>query len=482
MAFLLPRAAELLHRRVGFEVKENKLAPVRRALLEGLASSGCRDLDDYLGELQRAALDSPLFQSFLGRVVIGETYFFRDPEFVRGVRTAVLPALIGRRAAGRRLSLWSAGCSSGEEAYTLAILAREAVPGPDWTVRVLGTDVDAQAVGRARAARYGEWALRACDEPSRLRYFLREGAQYHLRPELRSHVSFLLGNLVDEASPPLPGTLFDLIVCRNVTIYLTDPMIARVHARLRQHLSDDGVLIVGPSDPTPRAGFALVGERLRGFLVFGKLADADRKSAPAIGAEAAVAAARSPRGAGGPAVAAGDGCIVTAPAGEQARVECQLQPPPGQHAHSRSGPALADVAASDPRAVDLLTQARNAADAGALHDAYRLAVTAAERAPLAWDTQLLCGIIAEELGYRDAAMTSFQRVLYLQPGHPVALLRMGLLRGINGEREAARRLLTCARDSLERHADLVDPARDGVSALELREMAELHLRRWSDAP
>ncbi|HEU4451408.1 MAG TPA: CheR family methyltransferase, partial [Longimicrobium sp.] len=170
------------------------------------------------------------------------------------VRREAIPELVRLRA-GRPLRAWSAACSTGEEAYTLAIVCQEEGIGAAGR-SILGTDVSHPRLAAARAARYRRWALRDVPASVVAAYFTRRDDRWELKPALREGVAFRALNLVEDDWPSLTSGVreMDLVLCRNVLIYMDAPSVRRVAERLVATLSDGGWLFVGPSDP-PLADF-----------------------------------------------------------------------------------------------------------------------------------------------------------------------------------------------------------------------------------
>lgn len=179
----------------------------------------------------------------------GESYFFRDSGQMDALRRDILPTLIDRRRSSKTLTLWSAGCSTGEEPYSLAMLISDMLPlSGGWTVRIIGTDLDPSRIQHAREGRYEAWSFRQVDATLRDRWFQAEGSsRWQIRNELRSHTHFDTFNLVSDflPNPRLGLQDLDLIVCRNVLIYFTTEARKAVVEKLSQSLASDGVLMVG---------------------------------------------------------------------------------------------------------------------------------------------------------------------------------------------------------------------------------------------
>jgi chemotaxis protein methyltransferase CheR len=205
--------------------------------------AGGAKLEGLLDEL-RMDRKAQLHGSAAEAAAIHETCFFRDAGVFDRLRVGVLPKLVEARRREKRFRVWCAGCSSGQEAYSVAMLLAERFPELDWwDVRVLGTDVSAEAVERARLGWYGPAEVRAGLTGDRLVRFLRgSGAGWEVEERLREVCSFECWNLC-EPFPELPQ--FDLVLMRNVLPYMDAECRAKVFEHVRQQMADDGVLILG---------------------------------------------------------------------------------------------------------------------------------------------------------------------------------------------------------------------------------------------
>lgn len=213
------------------------------SVAERVRATGARDVEGYLDRLA----DPVERQALLDEVTIQETSFFRNPPQMRALRAHVLPELVRTAAASRRLRIWSAGCSTGEEPYTLAMLLRELLPSTSgWDVRVLGTDVSQRALAAARRGEYGDRAVHLATPEQRARFFTRQDGRWRVRPEVRDLVELRHHNLVTEPVP-LDGPV-DLVLCRNVTIYFDRDTTRSLMGRLHGALRDGGYLLLGHSE------------------------------------------------------------------------------------------------------------------------------------------------------------------------------------------------------------------------------------------
>jgi chemotaxis protein methyltransferase CheR len=192
-------------------------------------------------------------------LTVGETHFFRVTPQIEALRRVVLPDLIARHKTDRRLRLWSAGCSTGEEPYTLAMLLCEQLPEPeDWHVQLVATDLNRAALDVARLAVYGEWSFRDSPLGVRTRYFTPTAKRWRLNDQVRGMVRFAHLNLAEDPFPfASDSERIDLILCRNVTIYFGADASQKLYQRFAEAMDPAGWLLLGPSDPVPESASAL---------------------------------------------------------------------------------------------------------------------------------------------------------------------------------------------------------------------------------
>lgn len=187
--------------------------------------------------------------SLVDELTTNETYFFRESGQLRALMTEILPELRLRRRGGvdGPVALWSAGCSSGEEPYSVVMLALEAGFEPGVDLRVYASDISRRMLHKARLGEYREASFREADPCLREKYFLEKGGLWRIRDEVKRHVDFVHGNLLDRSKVALLGTL-DVILCRNVIIYFDAESKRRVIQTFWDKLRPGGHLLLGHSE------------------------------------------------------------------------------------------------------------------------------------------------------------------------------------------------------------------------------------------
>lgn len=251
----LEMSAEELHllrdifsRACGFMLREDLKFIAERRLASRLELLGLRDFTAYARYLRFDARGADELETAIDLLVPHETYFFREPVQLKCFEQELVPMLVERNPRRRSLMLWSAGCSTGEEPYTLSLLLDGMPAVKDWDIDVLGTDLSRKALTSARKAEYGPMALRATTPEQQAKYFEKlDGGRVRLRDTYRERVRFGQLNLLDESAVNvLPR--FDVIFCRNVLIYFDGPTKTEVMNRLAQSMNPGAFLMLGAAE------------------------------------------------------------------------------------------------------------------------------------------------------------------------------------------------------------------------------------------
>jgi chemotaxis protein methyltransferase CheR len=433
--------ATTLTRRTGLTFPPSRLGLLERAVQRWLATSD----DDTPERIGRRVLPSDAaWQRLVSLVTVGETYFFRHEEQFEALRQQILPEIVRERLRSgvRRLRIWSAGCATGEEAYTLAMLLLEALPEPRrWDLRVLGTDIDMEALDKARAANYGHWAFRVDGEYRNRWLRTAAGGRQEVKADVRPLVSFVPHNLVAATDwpPAALGGPADLILCRNVTMYMDPATTRQVFEDFRRALAPGGWLMLSPAEPAPDGDFV---RRSVGGFVFSQQPD--------------------PHGGGTPVLAAV----------RPSSAESPISRRPTSPRLSAAGP-IAKASSGSTANVGLRTaDALALADRGRLDEADAIAQDIVRNGQPDASAYWILAAVAEARGELEAACHALGRVLYLAPNDPLALFRLGLLEWRRGRLAPARVRMRATLAVLEqrRDTDLVD-GNHGITAGAIRGVA-----------
>jgi chemotaxis protein methyltransferase CheR len=458
---LWPRLSKSLAEKMGLNFPPERRTDLQRGLADATKAFGFADMAACADWVLSEPLTAEQLQSLAGHFTIGETYFFRDRNSFDALAQQVLPGVIRlRRGREQRLRLWSAACSTGEEAYSLAIVLHELLPDWDeWSVSILATDINPRSLQRARAGIYGAWSFRDCSAEFKQRYFTAmSDGRLALSPSIRNRVSFEPLNLSEDSFPSLAsGTnAMDLILCRNLLMYFTPEHARRLIEKLHRALFEDGWLVVSASECSQELFSAFRAVNRPGAILYRK-----RSGLPAA----------TPTAMQHTAVTLSLGRIQTAhrlyDQGRYAEASATLSRPIAPPPESSEVPA--PVAIDPAPAYSLL--ARALANQGNLADA----LAACERwiAADKFDASAhyLHAMILQEQGNRSVARRSLQRALYLDPNHALAHFALGHCARNEGDDAQARRHFDNALQLLRARppGDPV-PDSDGLSAGRLAEI------------
>jgi chemotaxis protein methyltransferase CheR len=240
---------DIIYKRSGIAFQENKRYVLESRLSRRLEELDMDNFEQYLAYLTIGPYQMDEFQEMFNRITINETSFFRNEPQLNVFESKVLPELLEKRKATKRLRIWSAACSSGEEPYTIAIQIHRTlgVRLPDWHIEILGTDISEKVLEMAQAGRYSSFSFRSMSPLVQQRYFTQQGNEWVLREDIRTMVDFELHNLKDTLAARRRGT-WDVIFCRNVMIYFDEPMKRQCAQMFHDTLAEDGYLFIGHSE------------------------------------------------------------------------------------------------------------------------------------------------------------------------------------------------------------------------------------------
>ena len=414
--------------RTGHHYYADKDAQLWERVATCMEARGLAGIDDYLALL---AADDAEWRRLESAITINETFFFRFAEQFDMLRRTLLPRLLAAAKAERRLRIWSVGCSTGAEPYSIAILLDDLLGAglADWRISITGTDIDETALAAARAAIFSPWALRTLGEDERARLFERKGNAYHLKPHYRGLVRFEPHNMMALLDPaaPLGFSDYDLILCRNVLIYFRPDVATRLAGALAGRLAPCGYLLVGHAEAGPDVARVATPDEVAGILTYRRPDFAREADAP-----------------------------IEPPAPLPPAVRRPKPRPIRAHAITSAPPLVA---------AETLDDARAALASGDIATAIRLAQTGVDAAPDDPVPQYLLALAALALGDAAGAEQGFRRALYLDNRFAMAHYLLGRQLLAMGRKDDGRRALAnAARAVAPLDADATLPEGDGMTA------------------
>jgi chemotaxis protein methyltransferase CheR len=248
------RLKSLVIETTGMAFYADKDEDLARIVAARLAQTGLTSCARYLDLIGDQVLGRDEMEALIAELTIGETYFFRHKEQFDALRDIILPDIVARNHECRRLRIWSAGCATGPEPYSVAILLKREFGAriAGWDVSIIGTDINQKFLARAREGRYDEWAFRATSDGLRQECFQPVGKQWQIKPEYKSCVTFQYHNLIRNRFPSLLDNLagIDIIICRNVVIYFSREAVEGLVPCFRETLTEGGWLVMGHAEPS----------------------------------------------------------------------------------------------------------------------------------------------------------------------------------------------------------------------------------------
>ncbi len=453
-----------IEQRFGLCFDDDKRDQLGSLLTERLSATGARGFASYFQRLSAVPAE---VRALIAGLTVGETYFFRYADHFAAFTEVVLPDCLRRHS----LRILSAGCATGEEAHTLAMLVREHVPDPQaHNVTITGIDINVASLEKAQRGRYTAWSLRETPEPMQTRYLHADGREYQLAAEVRGMVTFEERNLFEEDSAFWRPGSFDVIFCRNVLIYLSADAIRRLIERLARSLAPSGYLFLGHAETLRGISSAFHLRQTHETFYYQRKESSEPVTPPPwapLGPEAAPGAVRSPE-------LASDDTWVDAIRGASERIAALASSSSGGPAHHAESPepgwslaatmtlfsserfaeAMQTLAALPEQATEnpdvQLLRAAILTNSGELLAAEQVCRDLLLRDELNAGAHYLTALCREHSGDRAAAVHSWHTAIYLDPDFAMPHLHLGLLAKRAGDVDGARRELDRALALLTR--------------------------------
>jgi len=439
----------------------------------------CNDMEAFYHLLLASSPDSDLWEALIATITVGETYFFRNSTHFDALRGEILPDLIARHREDRRLRIWSAGCATGEEPYSIAILLHELLPEIDkWNILILATDINKRFIRAAQKGHYTEWSFRTTDPAIRKRYFTPKGNHFELSSQIRKMVNLSYLNLVTDPFPSLltNTTAMDLIICRNVSIYLRESQIRKYAEKFHRCLVPGGRLIVGAAETDANLYSRFANCHVEGAFIYQKTGVQAFPEIPTAPKPPAIASLqkRTPN---------------------TRKTPEQVVPPPGfaassvpkprtnnhhqkgrtllKHRRLDGAPTCLEEHVKPAPGSDLAYyhQARLKADTGFLDEAQGCALKSIRLNPLRVESHYILGLIRQEKNQTEKAIAQFKKVLYLDPDFLLAHFSLaGMYERIRHKEEADRHRNRAIRLASRTPPDEEIPGSDGLTGPQLISM------------
>jgi chemotaxis protein methyltransferase CheR len=467
-----PADEELLARRIeeemGLAFPAGKRRSLQGAVRRMAESGGFDDAGSCVEWLLAGSWDEQKADLCAHHLTIGETYFFREPRAFELLSDYARTKIAAGN--GQRLRIWSAGCCTGEEPYSIAIALQQVLPEADWrNAGVLATDINNRFLHAARAGVYRQWSFRNTGDAFRSRYFHPHGeGGFQINDDIRNRVDFAHLNLASAEYPSVANGTHDvdIIFCRNVLMYFSRERMKKIVQRFRHCLVGGGWLIVNPSEASSELFAGFTAHCYPDAIYYQKQANAPalaRYPLPAVSPLTHDSRPFSPGRA--PARHA-----IKAPASAAATP----RPRPGRAARHTDP----DLAAAGGNALpDSTATARSLADGGRVDEAMRFLDQALGGAPSAADLHYVKAQITMEAGDWRAAVQSLKRVIYLEPDFILAHYLLGIIHSAEARHDEARKQFETTIGLLGALADDDPvPGSEGLHAAYLREAVAFRLQ------
>ncbi|MCL5883917.1 MAG: tetratricopeptide repeat protein [Deltaproteobacteria bacterium] len=478
----LSRLREFLAGEIGLQFTKERSRELERGIRAASRDSGYANAEVFIDWLVSTPLSVRQIESLAAHLTVGETYFFRDRAVFQALEEKILPELIrAGRSAGKCLRIWSAGCSTGEEPYSIAILLRRMLPDwREWNITILATDINPGSLRKGIEGVYGNWSFRDIPPWAMESAFRKRGdGLFEISPDLRKMVTFSFFNLAEDGCPSLlmGNNAIDIIFCRNVLMYFSPEQAEQVVNKFYRCLVEGGWLLVSPVEAHQMISTDFFAVPLSGAVLHRK----ERRELPRKRSEESstpsplplLRATTRPRKA--PAVSSG----ARPPA-----VPLPPRPPADPRAQAlslfrqgRYEEAEKEIRASlEPggsRGEEFALLARTLANRGRLDEALEWSAKAIDADRCNPGFYFLSATVLQEIGRMEESEAVLGKALYLDPAFALAHFALGNLALRRDKGKASRKHFSNALSLLQGiERDSVLPESEGITAGRLAEIIE----------
>lgn len=454
---LLLRLSELVAEQTGLNFPQERWGDLERDIAAAAPDFNFSDLESCVRWLLSAPLTRNTKEILATHLTVGETYFFREKQNLEILEKQILPPLLQARRQNQqqRLRIWSAGCCTGEEAYTLAILLDRLIPDlKEWNITILATDINPKFLRKAAQGIYSDWSFRDTPDWLRERYFTTgKDGRYEILPRIKKMVTFSYLNFADDVYPSLSNNTgaMDVIFCRNVLMYFSAQRAKQVVGNFHRALVDGGWIIVSPTEASNRLLSAFARVEFPETVLYRKILNAEfqiPKPRPDISEHPFSQSFRETE---------------TAPASQSV---VQIEPVHAPQVDSTPSSQTQESEIETP-----LIMARNCANQGQLSEAMEWCEKAIIADKMNPSHHYLLATILQEQGQHDIAIQSLMRTLYLDPDFVLVHFSLGNLHQSQGRYREAQRYFGNALLLLRNHpSDETLTEADGLTAGRLAEI------------
>ncbi len=479
---MLSRLSEIVAARTALYFPRERWSDLESKVVTAAGEFGFADAESFIRWLASSPVTREQIELLASHLTISETYFWREPQVFDALVEHILPELArSKEGSGKLLRIWSAGCSTGEEPYSIAIALHRVIPDlEEWNITLLATDINPQILQKANAGIYREWSFR--NAPSWLKdgYFLpRDGGRMEILPEIKKMVTFSYLNLAEDIYPlPLNNTgAMDIIFCRNVLMYFTSGRAVQVVQGLYRSLADKGWLMVGASELSQQLFPQFASVNFPDAVVYRKETSGSRPSA-VYRCEEILSQQEIDQPSVEPAAENGqpvrphlypDNEIIREDwLNEYRDTACEEVPELRVDNDDRNKADKTEGEESQSNVTGLI---RELADSGNLSKALALCDTAITADKLDPGLSYLRAVILQELNRYNEAVISLKHTLYLKPDHALAYFSLGNILLRQGDAKSAYRCFENALELLSPYGqEDILPESEGLTAGRLSEI------------
>lgn len=490
----LSRISAIVAERMGLHFPEDRWPHLERGINSAIREFELQNAESFLEWLLSSSPTRSQIEILASHLTVGETYFFRDKPLFRALEAQILSEMIRRRRkSGRYLRIWSAGCSSGEEPYSLAILLSRMIPDiADWNITILATDINTRLLRKGKEGVYGQWSFRDIQPGVQEVFFHSRGKRFELHSRIRKMVTFFYLNLVEDTYPSLVNNTnaLDIILCRNVLMYLVPEATDKVVQKFHRSLIEGGFLIVNPTESSEHISSKFSTIRVPGTILYrkGKTRRAGRSihvplTTPGQTSRPAV----SPVAAMPPVIPSmrlksvpDSGAYDAPPESRASKADDQDREGIYREAstlyeegfYRKAVEKAEELLSRNPSDADCLALlARIYANLGELDKALKTCEKAIAEEKLHPGYHYLMATILQELGRTEDAVVSFKRTLYLDTSFTLAYVALGnISRKFGRHKESLKHFENALALLSSRRPEDTLPESEGINAERLREI------------